>query len=115
MVAESDREGLMRLEKCALEPGIFQIFNHLFIPKSSRNNPLQNHNTKFKFGNLWFTIIYKGLFFLVSVSLATVAFFCWWSFTLEFDRRVQGLGHNLIRKILIEAAQHNAMERNGAF
>jgi len=88
MVAESDREGLMRLEKSALE----------------------KHSTHFKFGNLWFTIIYKGMFFLVTVSLATIAFFMWWSLTLEFDRRVQGLGHNLIRKILIEAGEHKAME-----
>jgi len=88
MVAESDREGLMRLEKSALE----------------------KHNTHFTFGNLWFTIIYKGIFFLVTVSLATIAFFLWWSLTLEFDRRVQGVGHNLIRKILIEAGQHKAMD-----
>jgi len=44
------------------------------------------------------------------MSLATIAFFIWWSLTLEYDRRVQGLGHNLIRKILIEAGQHKAIE-----
>lgn len=88
MVAESNREGLVRLEKKALE----------------------HHHTKLTFGNFWFAIFYNGLFLLVAMSLATLAFFFWWSLTLEFDRRVQGLGHNLIRKILIEAAQNSAMD-----